>query len=175
MKTAPAPSFEEWLTAAEATRPLPWETLPEIELYMDQVLTLMNRPFETLSVPTDRPLTSSMINNYVKDKVVPAPVKKKYTREHLTALSILCMLKSEFTLPEIRDLMAGLSETLSTEDIYDSFSDAQQHALTQAIDAVRTESDNNKSERYLLAMTLALEANAKRIVAAKLLESLKTE
>jgi len=169
--TEPMP-LEKWLDTAAATGPAPWHTLPEIELYMDQVLSLINRPFEVLSVPTDRPLTSSMVNNYVKDKVVPAPVKKKYTRDHLTALYILCMLKSEFSLPEIRSLMEGLSETLPTEELYTAFAQAQDACLQEAVAAVRQGLNAEKSEQYKLAMALALEANAKRLVAARLLDSL---
>ncbi len=172
MKPAETHRLDEWLAAAKSTKPTAWKTLPDIELYMDQVLSMMNHSFDVLSTPTDRPLTSSMINNYVKDKVVPAPVKKKYTREHLTALSILTMLKSEFTLPEIRSLMEGLSETYPTEELYAAFADAQSYCMQQAVEAVEEGLSGEQSEQYLLAMTLALEANAKRIAAARLLEHL---
>ena len=175
MNPVPARSLEEWLRAAKSTAPIPWKALPDLELYMDQVLAMLNHSFELLSTPTDRPLTSSMINNYVKDKVVPAPVKKKYTREHLTALSILCMLKSEFTLPEIRSLMDGLAETYPTEELYAAFADAQNYCMQDAIATVESGLSSDKSEQFLLAMTLALEANAKRIAAARLLEHLTKE
>lgn len=169
MKRTPLP---EWLDAAKKTQPTPWGSLPELDLYMDQIITLMHRQLDLLSVSTDRPLTPSMINNYVKDKVMPSPVKKKYTREHLTALSIICMLKSEFTLPEIRSLMEGLSETYSTEELYDAFSVAQTACLQEAAAKVEAGMNADTSQQYLLAMELALEANAKRIAAARLLESL---
>ena len=167
--------LEKWLEDAKAAHPASWVSLPELELYMDQVITLMNRHHDVVSAPADRPLTSSMINNYVKDKVIPAPVKKKYTREHLTALSIMCMLKAEFTLPEIRELMTGLAKTYSTEELYAAFADAQTACMQDAAAAVEARQHDDKAEKYLLAMSLALEANAKRIAAARLLESLKEE
>ena len=72
-----------------AGRTLPrWEALPDLELYMDQVTSLVGRYLNA-----DRELTASMVNNYVKHKVMPAPVRKKYTREHLAYLIVICTLK----------------------------------------------------------------------------------
>ena len=51
-----------------------WEELPDIDLYMDQVIALMNRYLDNRT--KDKMITPSMVNNYVKMKVMPAPVKK---------------------------------------------------------------------------------------------------
>jgi len=147
----------------------PWEVLPDLELYMDQVITLFGQRFEPLAVGNDRPLTSSMINNYVKDEVMPRPLKKKYTREHLTALSVICMLKAEFSLPEIRALLNALGERYSTEELYTAFQAAQTAALHNAADELRHADTIDSAARLELAMSLALEANAKRVAASKLL------
>ena len=64
-----------------------WEELPDIELYMDQVIALTNRYLGNRT--KEKMLTSSMVNNYVKMKVMRAPVKKKYTRVHLIYLIVI--------------------------------------------------------------------------------------
>jgi len=125
-----------------------------------------------LTVASDRPLTSSMINNYVKDGVMPRPEHKKYNRDHLTVLSIICMLKSEFALPEIRELVNALGESLSTEELYDAFCGSQVTHLRTAAERLDGFEALSQTDRYLLAMDLALEANAKRLAAARLLASL---
>ena len=66
-----------------------WDELPDIELYMDQVITLMGKYFGWLSPQDESVLTSSMINNYVKIGIIPAPIKKKYSRTHLFRLIII--------------------------------------------------------------------------------------
>ena len=72
-----------------AKRTLPrCNELPDLELYMDQVTSLIGRYLKD-----DRELTASMVNNYVKHKAMPAPVRKKYTREHLAYLIVICTLK----------------------------------------------------------------------------------
>ena len=58
-----------------------WEDFPSIELYMDQVVALLNEYLSIFLVPkSDMQITSTMINNYVKLKTIPAPVKKRYSK-----------------------------------------------------------------------------------------------
>ena len=84
-----------------AKRTLPrWNELPDLELYMDQVTSLVGRYLKD-----DRELTASMVNNYVKHKAMPAPVRKKYTREHLAYLVVICTLKPVLPISTIRQMM----------------------------------------------------------------------
>ena len=80
-----------------------WEELPDIDLYMDQVIALMNRYLDNRT--KDKMITPSMVNNYVKMKVMPAPVKKKYTREHLMYLIIICVLKQVMPLSSVETVL----------------------------------------------------------------------
>ena len=71
-------NLEGWIAEIRDYEPTAWERMPELDLYMDQVITLMDKqltPFTTDG--GDKLLTPSMINNYVKDEVLPRPVKKK--------------------------------------------------------------------------------------------------
>lgn len=163
MKDFPAP---------EAFAPLSWEQLPGLDLYMDQVITLVGGQIDLLSAGIDRPLTSSMINNYVKDGVMPRPVQKKYNREHLAVLCIICMLKTQFTLPEIRRLLEGLGAYDETEQLYAAFCDTQAQAMQDTALTLADVDALDEAERYRLAMQLALEANVRRVAATRLLAAL---
>ena len=102
-----------------------WEERPDIELYMDQVITLMGKYFGGLS-PSDEPfLTSSMINNYVKNEIIPAPVKKKYSRTHLFRLIIICMMKQVLPINDIGMMIDSLLKTKSEAEVLNLF--AQQY------------------------------------------------
>ena len=70
-----------------------WDELPDFELYMDQVLSLTGRYLEGMPNSEDSKLTASMINNYVKVKIIPAPQGKRYSRRHVAYLLLLCILK----------------------------------------------------------------------------------
>ncbi len=106
--------------AQAAAQQLPrWDELPDIELYMDQVLSLMER---YLGGQTDgKGLTASMVNNYVKLGVIPPPVKKKYTRVHLAHLVIICVLKSGFPIDFIRELIRSARQGQDDRAAYDWF------------------------------------------------------
>lgn len=88
-----------------------WEELPDLNLYMDQVLNLLNTWLEPLNFETDRGvLTSGMINNYVKNSIVKAPVKKHYKRYHLAYLLLVACMKRCYSLSEIAGLIRIYSD-----------------------------------------------------------------
>ena len=99
-------TLRQWAADVCEQEPQKWERMPEIDLYMDQVITWINRQLEPVE-SGDKKLTSSMINNYVKGGVLPRPLGKKYTRDHLGLLLAVCMLKSELPLPAIRGQIAS--------------------------------------------------------------------
>lgn len=103
-----------------ASQRLPrWAELPDLELYMDQVLALVSRYLD--GNLGDKGLTASMVNNYVKLGIMPAPVKKKYTRVHLAYLIVICLLKPVLPISSIEQMIRRELETLSEAEFYDSF------------------------------------------------------
>ena len=83
-----------------------WETLPDIGLYMDQVVTLMERSF-CGALPKGE-ITKSMVNNYVKVELIPRPVGKKYDREHLAMLLMIGVLKQALSMESIAQVLHPL-------------------------------------------------------------------
>ena len=67
----------QWVDSVLHYEPISWDRLPELDLYMDQVITLMSKELDPFSLEGERLLTPSMINNYVKDGVLPRPNQKK--------------------------------------------------------------------------------------------------
>lgn len=165
----------DWITAAEEYSPVDWERLPELELYMDQVITFMNKQLEPFTYDGERLLTPSMINNYVKDGVLPRPVQKKYGRDHLVMLLMICLLKSVLSLPEIDATLHGLTEKNDIQDIYPYFLEKQNASLQQVTRRIQEQPDHSDESLYRLALELALEANACHTAAARILDSLETK
>ena len=100
--------------------------IPNIELYMDQVTSFMNDHLQnSRRFEDDKILTKTMINNYAKNKLLPPPVKKRYSKEHLFVLVFIYYMKGFFSLSDIQtilkpvtDRFAESDESLSIEDIY---------------------------------------------------------
>ena len=94
-----------------------WEEIPNIDLYLDQVLLYVNQVCSTVSVEKEKGLTASMVNNYVKHGYLAKPDKKKYQRQQIARLIAITTLKSVFSIQEI-------AQTLnSSEQLYNAFVD----------------------------------------------------
>ncbi len=94
-----------------------WEELPAMGLYNEQILQFLN-PYFAPIYDNDNVLQSTMINNYVKLGLVPAPERRRYCREALARLVVIVLLKSLFTVSEIAYLT---DKMLSTHDIGESY------------------------------------------------------
>ena len=100
--------------------------IPNIDLYMDQVTSFMNDHLQnSRRFEDDKILTKTMINNYAKNKLLPPPIKKRYSKEHLFVLVFIYYMKGFFSLSDIQtilkpvtDRFAESDESLSIEDIY---------------------------------------------------------
>ena len=92
-----------------------WELLPDIGLYMDQVITLMDRTFSP-ALPKGE-MTKSMVNNYVKVGMIPRPVGKKYDREHLAMLLMICVFKQALSMESISRLLEVICRDGSVQDL----------------------------------------------------------
>lgn len=88
------------------------EDIPDIELYMDQVTTFMDSKLRATSryPGDDKILTKTMINNYAKNNLLPPPVKKKYSKEHILMLIFIYHFKGFLSINDIQALMHPLAE-----------------------------------------------------------------
>ena len=100
-----------------------WSEIPDIGLYMEQVVVLLKQYLDYLppELKEEQLITSATINNYVRTKIMPEPKKKRYYRIHLAYLIIICTLKQSLSIAMIRRLIpSGLSED-EVQAIYESY------------------------------------------------------
>lgn len=95
------------------------DNIPNIDLYMDQVLTLFDKYFPYNE--GEQVLTKTMINNYVKGGLIMPASKKKYSREHILVMIIICMLKRSMSLSEIKSLIDESGDMAEIENVYKKF------------------------------------------------------
>ena len=85
--------------------------IPNIDLYMDQVTTFMEEHLSSSKrYPEDKILTKTMINNYAKNRLLPSPDKKKYSKEHMLLLIYIYYYKSILSIGDIQSLLEPLTE-----------------------------------------------------------------
>lgn len=101
-------------------RPVDWDQLPDFSLYMDQVLNYMDR--QVLRFDGDDGLTAAMVNNYTKGGLLPRADGKKYSREHLAYLTVICVLKQVLSTRDMHLLLdQELKDSGSVEAGYQTF------------------------------------------------------
>jgi hypothetical protein len=163
--------------------------IPNIDLYMDQVITLFeDRLTHTKRNKEDKLLTKTMINNYTKDKLLMPAIKKKYTKEHIILMILLYELKHILTIGDIKDLFGMIikndqvdSQKLnSIYQVYlnckvkaiESFKvsvDVVKEALNEEIQANGLPHDAN-TESMLLAIMLTEKATYYKRLAEKIID-----
>lgn len=167
------------------------EDIPNIDLYMDQVTTFMDKCLAQYKrYDEDKVLTKTMINNYTKAKIFPAPVKKKYSRTHLMLLIMIYHLKSVLSIKDIGILFqSALSEPNKMkqekmiESIYSGFVSLQKQTITYLAGAAEGKPDesfygkesilmydDDETKRIMMTPALAIRANTEKQLAEKVLD-----
>lgn len=92
--------------------------IPNIDLYMDQVTTFMDKNFRnTTRYPgDDKIMTKTMINNYAKNDLLPPPVRKKYSREHILVLIFIYYYKGILSISDIQALLGPITDKFFHKD-----------------------------------------------------------
>ncbi|HEM3517377.1 TPA: DUF1836 domain-containing protein [Streptococcus suis] len=104
-----------------------WHELPDLDLYLDQVLLYVNQTTNSSELLEQKSLTAAMINNYVKHKQIEKPIKKKYQKQQVARLIALSILKNVFSIQEISQTLNLLLQVDSSETLYNHFVDCMRN------------------------------------------------
>ena len=113
-----------------------WNELPNIDLYIDQVVTFINSclsPYIFFNSNSQKKenelLTKTMINNYVKNNLISAPIKKQYSKKHISKLFVICVLKQVYSMQDIVNLISIALSDSNPEDAYNNFCNLFEESL----------------------------------------------
>ncbi len=171
---------------------VPIESIPNIDLYMDQVTTFIeNALADCKRNKIDKILTKTMINNYAKAKILPPPIKKKYTKNHIMLLIMIYHLKSILSIADISRLLKPVTEELTKnakspilERIYSDFVKLQQQNeknmnmildnsymanVTPLLECHQYE--NEMIQNIIVVLQLVIQSNTEKRIAEKILDA----
>ena len=134
-----------------------WEDIPNIDLYLDQVLLYVNQVCAPISPDKDKGLTASMVNNYVKHGYLTKPDKKKYQRKQIARLIAITTLKSVFSIQEIAQTLNTLQTQASSDQLYDAFVDYMNHGIDPENPIIQTSCQTVKLYHQTLDLILTKE------------------
>lgn len=111
-------NIEQLLAELNLENNIALEDIPEIDLYMDQVIQLFEKNFgKSIRNEDEKVLTKTMINNYAKGKLFFPIKNKKYSKEHLILISLIYQLKGGLSIQDIKQTIEGINEKTETGDI----------------------------------------------------------
>lgn len=163
--------IDELKKKLKTVRPEDWDSIPDIDLYMDQVISYMTRQHIGLELDDDEEtLTSAMINNYIKSGLLPRAHGKKYDREHICYLTAICLLKQVLSVGETGTLLADQMNHGTIQDFYKNYN----KVLDQEYNKVAAGIKDKASEEELAqeALRLAVSSYAQKLACKKILEDI---
>ena len=134
-----------------------WKDIPNIDLYLDQVLLYVNQVCEPISSESDKGLTASMVNNYVKHGYLTKPEKKKYQRHQIARLIAITTLKSVFSIQEIAQTLNTLQTETNSEQLYNAFVDYMNEGIDPENPIIQTSCQTVKLYYQTLDLILTKE------------------
>lgn len=159
--------LNSWLKDLENFSYKKYEELPDIDLYMDQLITYLEKQlqiFQTSSL--DKQITPSMINNYVKGDVITAPISKRYNREHMALIEEVCTLKQVLSIAEVKQILdeKHRKDDTNHNEVFNEFRELMNEknkvAISEAKEALNTIEENEFDKLTDLALNFAITANA---------------
>lgn len=171
------------------------EDIPSLPLYMDQVTTLLSSKLvsTTRNPDADKIITKTMINNYAKNELLPAPDKKKYSKEHILLLIFIYYFKNFMLLSDIETILKPLTDKYFTatdgitlEDIYKEVTDLGREQVEYAKQEVKHSYENSKKtfedsedkeflQTFSFICMLSFDVYVKKLLIEKLIDSLVKE
>lgn len=143
-----------------------WNELPNLDLYLDQLVCLLEQYLSNYIKNNDEKnkeekiITKTMINNYVKHNIIKAPIKKKYSKEHIAYLFVVCILKQVYSINDIAELINLALKTVSIEKAYDQFCVELEKAINTTFAGEKYDVKNSiTKEQYILQNVVQSFAN----------------
>ncbi len=170
--------LNKWLEEMDSKHPADWDMLPDIGLYMDQVQTYIDKQLTLYRRDEkDRLLTPAMINNYIKDDLIPRAVSKKYSPTHLALLIMIGTLKQVLSMQNLSRLLSDCRDPQDAAELYSRFKDIQRNSLSESALQAKKETRSlledipadDESALRGLALQLSIEARTRILIAEKIL------
>ena len=157
-----------------------WDSIPDLGLYMDQVVVLLAQYLNFIpAMPGGKEsfVTSSTINNYVRLKIMPAPVKRKYHRIHIAYLIMILTMKQSISISDVQKILPQDGSETNVRAVYEDYSLKFRRVglffnqqVQSGAEGIRNATEQNCGNAVeLLVIESALIAGFSKILAEKLI------
>ena len=147
-------NIEDYISELKLDKSINLEDIPEIDLYMDQVIQLFEAHYgDTVRNEDEKILTKTMINNYAKGKLLMSIKNKKYSKEHIILMNLIYTLKGSLSLTDIK---------MALDPIIQSYEKLESYPLRDVYQSILK---SNKSNVELFSKEIPnIEENVKNLI-----------
>lgn len=154
-----------------------YKDLPDFGIYSEQLVEIVNKALEAM-FDKDNKLTKSMVNNYVKHKIMPSPIKKRYFRNHIVYCIVITVFKNNLSMTEIDGGILHELKKSSIEESYNYFCDKIESVMRLIIDILDKQDNPDTKMTATIdvdldkrnGLTLAIVSVCTKVITQKLLE-----
>ena len=154
-----------------------YKDLPDFGIYSEQLVEIVNKALEAM-FDKDNKLTKSMVNNYVKHKIMPSTIKKRYFRNHIVYCIVITVFKNNLSMTEIDGGILHELKKSSIEESYNYFCDKIESVMRLIIDILDKQDDPDTKMTATIdvdldkrnGLTLAIVSVCTKVITQKLLE-----
>lgn len=154
-----------------------YKDLPDFGIYSEQLVEIVNKALEAM-FDKDNKLTKSMVNNYVKHKIMPSPIKKRYFRNHIVYCIVITVFKNNLSMTEIDGGILHELKKSFVEESYNYFCDKIESVMRLIIDILDKQDDPDTKMTATIdvdldkrnGLTLAIVSVCTKVITQKLLE-----
>lgn len=182
-------NINELLKTLHLEKNIKLEDIPNVDLYVDQVVQLFENTYaDTTRTDDEKVLTKTMINNYAKGKLFIPIKNKKYSKEHMILISLIYQLKGALSINDIKSSLENINESLLSDDSFElnmlykeylsltennvqSFKQEVNNRISEVSEISSLEDQN--LEKFLLLTSFVSMSNMYRRLAEKLIDDLK--
>lgn len=171
------------------------DDIPNIDLYMDQLTTFMDERLKrsTRHPDTDKILTKTMINNYAKNDLLPPPIRKKYSKDHIILLIFIYYLKNILSISDIQTLLEPIKERFHVSDdelnlggIYERAFELQEGELEPVVEDLKrkyekslktfedtglSEDEKKRMQMFSFIILLSYDVYVKKLLIEKIIDN----
>lgn len=128
-----------------------WHELPDYDIYKEQLVYYVTQNIQAILPEDEKSLTPTMVQNYVKWKILPRPNGKKYTREHIVWCIVITLLKKVLSIPEIEHGIHLQMRRLPLDESYNYFCDQLESSLYYCFSAIKQDKETHHFASYTIS------------------------
>jgi hypothetical protein len=182
-------NINELLETLHLEKNIKLEDIPNVDLYVDQVVQLFENTYaDTTRTDDEKVLTKTMINNYAKGKLFIPIKNKKYSKEHMILISLIYQLKGALSINDIKSSLENINDSLLNDDSFElnavyknylTLTESNVESFKQDVNKRVTEVneisslEDTKLEKFLLLTSFVTMSNMYRRLAEQLVDDLK--